>query len=96
MISFDNSELIEFYFYLLKYIGLNKLVFGSGQPLITGGQLKDLEVIIPKKDNHKKEIATILSDMDSEIENLEIQLSKYKELKQGLMQNLLTGEIRLV
>jgi len=34
--------------------------------------------------------------MDTEIESLEEQLSKYKQVKQGLMQNLLTGKIRLV
>jgi type I restriction enzyme S subunit len=34
--------------------------------------------------------------MDSEIETLEKKLAKYKDLKQGLMQNLLTGKIRLV
>ena len=41
-------------------------------------------------------IATILSDMDAEIKKLESKLAKYKQLKQGLMQNLLTGEIRLI
>lgn len=34
--------------------------------------------------------------MDNEIEILQNKISKYKELKQGLMQNLLTGKIRLV
>jgi type I restriction enzyme S subunit len=42
------------------------------------------------------QITTILSDMDAEIEQLEQKLSKYKMVKQGLMQNLLTGKIRLV
>ena len=41
-------------------------------------------------------IAQILSDMDNEIELLQEKLSKYKQLKQGLMQELLTGRIRLV
>jgi len=40
-------------------------------------------------------IATILSDMDAEIEGLEEKLSKYKMVKQGMMQELLTGRIRL-
>ena len=34
--------------------------------------------------------------MDSEIEALEMKLDKYKMIKQGMMQNLLTGKIRLV
>ena len=41
-------------------------------------------------------IAQVLSDMDSEIEQLEKKLSKYQLIKQGMMQELLTGRIRLV
>ncbi len=41
-------------------------------------------------------IAQILSDMDAEIEALEKKLEKYKMLKQGMMQNLLTGRVRLI
>ena len=42
------------------------------------------------------EIAQILSDMDLEIAGLEGKLSKYRAIKTGMMQNLLTGKIRLV
>jgi type I restriction enzyme S subunit len=41
-------------------------------------------------------IAAILSDMDAEIEQLETQLTKYRQLKTGMMQELLTGKKRLV
>ncbi|WP_051210885.1 type I restriction endonuclease subunit S [Runella zeae] len=41
-------------------------------------------------------IATILSDMDAELSGLEDKLEKYRQLKQGMMQQLLTGKIRLV
>ena len=41
-------------------------------------------------------IATILSDMDTEIAALETQLAKTRSLKQGMMHNLLTGKIRLI
>jgi len=41
-------------------------------------------------------IANIISDMDAEIEALEQKLSKYKAIKQGMMQELLTGKIRLI
>ena len=50
---------------------------------------------IPSKQEQTR-IATILSDMDTEIENLENKFAKYEQVKQGLMQNLLTGKIRLV
>ena len=39
---------------------------------------------------------TVLSDMDTEIESLESKLAKAREIKQGMMQELLTGKIRLV
>jgi len=41
-------------------------------------------------------IAAILSDMDAEVDTLETKLAKARELKQGMMQELLTGRIRLV
>lgn len=41
-------------------------------------------------------IATILSDMDAEIATLEAKLEKYRKVKLGMMQNLLTGKIRLI
>ena len=57
--------------------------------------IKDIELPIPDKIEQDK-IATILSDMDAEIEALEKELSKYKDLKIGMMQQLLTGKIRLL
>ena len=96
MLSFSQEKNIDFYFFFLKLYNLNKLVFGSGQPLITGGQLKAINIPCPPTLEEQTQIATILSDMDTEIENLEKQLAKYKQVKQGLMQNLLTGKIRLV
>jgi type I restriction enzyme S subunit len=41
-------------------------------------------------------ITTVLSDMDTEIESLESKLAKAREIKQGMMQELLTGRIRLI
>ena len=41
-------------------------------------------------------IATALSEMDTDIESLESKLAKARAIKQGMMQELLTGRIRLV
>jgi type I restriction enzyme S subunit len=41
-------------------------------------------------------IATVLSDMDAELSALEFRREKTQALKQGMMQELLTGRIRLV
>jgi type I restriction enzyme S subunit len=54
-----------------------------------------LEFSIPNPKEQTR-IATILSDMDLEIAQLEQKLDKYILLKQGLMQELLTGRIRLI
>jgi type I restriction enzyme S subunit len=50
----------------------------------------------PNDKDEQRTITTILADMDNEIEALEQKLHKYKMIKQGMMQVLLTGKIRLV
>ena len=54
-----------------------------------------LQVYIPSNFKEQQAIATILSDMDKEIADLEAQRDKYRLLKSGMMQKLLTGQIRL-
>jgi type I restriction enzyme, S subunit len=54
-----------------------------------------IKISLPKLDEQTR-IATILADMDAEISALESKLAKYKHVKQGMMQNLLAGKIRLV
>jgi len=88
----------EFLFHLLKSQEKNIMALrvGSGLPNIQRGRSIGFELIIPKDENEQKKIAQILSDMDTEIDALEKKLNKYKMLKQGMMQNLLTGRIRLI
>ena len=52
-------------------------------------------ITVPKTREEQQAIAIVLSDMDKEIANLETQLDKYRLLKSGMMQQLLTGQIRL-
>ncbi len=54
------------------------------------------EIPFPPTYGEQTQIATILKDMDEEIQVLESKLSKYRLIKQGAMQELLTGRIRLV
>jgi type I restriction enzyme, S subunit len=56
---------------------------------------QDFEISFPNPDEQTR-INQILSDMDAEIETLEQKLDKHKMLKQGMMQTLLTGRIRLI
>lgn len=56
-----------------------------------------MQLCIPQPSHDEQTaIATVLSDMDAEITALEQQRDKTRELKQGMMQQLLTGQIRLV
>ena len=68
---------------------------GSTFDSVNSDTIRKLEIPFPPLKEQTR-IATILSDMETEIEALDKKLAKYKQLKQGLMQNLLTGKIRLV
>lgn len=67
----------------------------NSQKRITPSDFLEYEIALPEKDEQEA-IAQVLSDMDSEIEQLEKKLAKYQQIKQGMMQELLTGRIRLV
>ena len=56
---------------------------------------QNFKFAIPKSTTEQTAIAQLLSDMDAEIESLEFRLKKTQALKQGMMQTLLTGKIRL-
>ena len=62
---------------------------------VSKAALKEIELPIPQPEEQVA-IATILSDMDAEIAALEARLSKAHQIKQGMMQELLTGRVRLV
>jgi type I restriction enzyme S subunit len=67
----------------------------TGVPQLTAPQISNYEITIPSYKEQTR-ISTILSDMDTEVGTLEKQLSKAQSIKQGMMQQLLTGKIRLV
>lgn len=60
------------------------------------GALRRFTIRCPTDIHEQKAIATVLSDMDAEIQTLESRLSKARAVKEGMMQNLLTGRVRLV
>lgn len=67
----------------------------SGQPGLNSNEYQSFQITLPPLATQTR-IATILSDMDAEITALENKLEKYRNIKLGMMQNLLTGKIRLV
>jgi type I restriction enzyme S subunit len=68
---------------------------GTTHKRISRGALGRLEITIPSLPEQTA-IAAILSDMDAEIAALESKLAKARQVKQGMMQELLTGKTRLV
>ena len=59
-------------------------------------EFSSLKVRLPNSSIEQNAIATILSDMDAEIQALQQRLEKTRDIKQGMMQQLLTGKVRLV
>ena len=68
---------------------------GSTIPTMSQEKLYEQTLLCPPTIEEQQAIATILSDMDKEIADLEAQRNKYRLLKSGMMQKLLTGQIRL-
>lgn len=96
IVRINDSYNLDYFRRQLEAKNLNSMIFGSGQPLITGTQIKNIKLPFPPTKTEQNAIATILSDMDAEITSLEEKLGKTRQIKQGMMQELLTGRIRLV
>jgi type I restriction enzyme S subunit len=76
-----------------RYFDQNQI--GGGQKNVNAGSLKNLLVPIPPTKAEQEAIAEALSDADALIESLEQLLAKKRQIKQGTMQELLTGQKRL-
>jgi type I restriction enzyme S subunit len=74
---------------------LKKKVIGSAQLGLGRKSVEEQEILFPSNDEQAA-IAAVLSDMDTDLTALENQRDKTLALKQGMMQELLTGRIRLV
>ncbi len=85
----DNKENVDTKFlrFLLQNYNLKKLIFGSGQPLVTSGQLKKIEIQIPVKEEQNK-MADCLSAYDEAIQIKKDKLEVWKEIKKGLLQQM--------
>jgi type I restriction enzyme S subunit len=97
----SNIEFIDskFLFHLINSDHYHSLFVKLAKPgtqiYLNTNDVLDFEIIIPNFEEQTR-IATILSDMDAELKALEQKLEKYKKVKLGMMQELLTGKTRLV
>ena len=89
----DNALVINahewnaYIYYYLQYYNLNRLVFGSGQPLITGGMLKKIKIKSGKNVERLK-ITHLLSLLDQRIETQKKVIEDLKKLKDAISKSL--------
>ena len=81
----------------MSFVQKQKSERGQGDAVvhIHADSLSEIIVSMPEK-NEQEAIAAVIKDFNDEIEQLEKKLAKYQQIKQGMMQELLTGRIRLV
>lgn len=95
----SNALSKRYFFHFLKSKSFKQQIggkaTGSAQLNFGPSHVKMVEISLPTFEEQDN-IATILSDMDAEISALESKLEKYRKVKLGMMQNLLTGKIRLI
>ncbi|MBY8275755.1 restriction endonuclease subunit S [Vibrio fluvialis] len=89
--SFDQGYI----FYCLVHKDIQKYLASGTRAKLNKSEMERIEIIVPSAKQEQAAIATILSDMDTEIQALEQRLGKTRQIKQGMMQELLTGKTRL-
>ena len=92
-IAEDKADTL-FVYHLLSSIRFSAFASTTALPSLSGVALSNIRLSLPPLPEQQA-IATVLSDMDAEIAALEQRLDKTRAIKQGMMQQLLTGTIRL-
>ncbi len=87
-----HPKFIYFKFLMIDWRSYNE---ASGVPSLNASTIENIEIAVPRL-GEQTAIATMLSDMDADIAALEARRDKIRALKQGMMQELLTGRIRLI
>jgi type I restriction enzyme S subunit len=98
-VVFDSLKLAKHYlYYVLKAIEGDWSRYGQtgSQMNLNTGLINRTEIPVPPTSDEQTAIAEVLSDMDAELAALEQRRDKTNALKQGMMQELLTGRTRLV
>ena len=88
-----SAKFIYYKFCMIDWMAYNE---ASGVPSLNASTIEKIIQSFPVSKEEQVAIASVLSDIDTEINALELRLNKTKQLKQGMMQELLTGRTRLV
>lgn len=84
----------KFQYYLFLSIDWKKYAESSGRPSLTRKMIESIPVLIPEFEEQKA-IAEILTAMDKEIQDLEEEKLKLEQIREGALDDLLTGRVRL-
>lgn len=87
ILNLQKNEILKFYYYRLMFMNLNKLNYGTGQPLVTSGMLQKLDINLPCKEEQQK-IADCLSGLNNLIQNQQKIVTKWQQRKKGLLQGM--------
>lgn len=85
----------RFLLHFLRRLDLSRFASGSGVPTLNRNDFHSFRIKIPDP-NEQVAIAEVLTDIDLDMESQQSKLTKLHDLKKGMMQQLLTGKIRLV
>lgn len=86
----------KYLYYLFDTIDWLSYNEATGVPSLSKANIEKISVYLPHNIAEQSAIANVLTTMDNEIESLEEERNKYVQVKDGMMQKLLTGQIRLV
>ena len=86
---------VSFLFYLLTSLRLNRWKATTGQPKITQSEILNIRVAFPQDEDEQRAIADRLNALHDLIRAKEAKITALQRLKKSLMQNLLTGRMRL-
>jgi type I restriction enzyme S subunit len=87
-----NAKFIFYKFCMIDWMSYNE---ASGVPSLNSSTIESVVQVFPETREEQTAIANVLSDMDTELDTLQQRLSKTQKIKQGMMQELLTGKTRL-
>lgn len=97
VITTDFDKKYIFYALSSNYVknNIEKVTSGSSQKTLSLANIKDLKLLLPRIEEQNK-IVAILSSIDEKIDKYQSKKIRLEEIKKGLMQQLLTGKIRVV
>ena len=96
--AFEHSSILSlylFYYLLFKRKAIIELGCGAGQPNISQDIIKSILLFYPSNKEEQQRIVTCLNDIDTLLSILDKKIEKKNLIKQGALQQLLTGEKRL-